>query len=236
MKSKYFRIILGGFIICFVTLIGLNLHSSEALSVQSYVWRDDFNESALNPRWYWQNEDPAYWSLTENPGTLLIRTKTGYTPMYLLQDIPVGNFEIETYLDFTPVENFQGAGLTVYLDNNNILALIRAYCDQAWCSGNAIYFDHVENGEFIGSSYGTVVPNLSIIWLKLMREGSDYTAYYSENGTDWTMLGEHTIGFQPGSIGLDVHNSGSGPEIPAKFDYFNLVDNSKFIYLPLIIK
>ncbi|MFZ3069718.1 MAG: hypothetical protein WA110_01155 [Anaerolineaceae bacterium] len=39
-----------------------------------------------------------------------------------------GDYKMETYLEFTPVSNFQAAGLVVHLGDENHLALIRAHC------------------------------------------------------------------------------------------------------------
>ena len=45
---------------------------SELVSLAPVPWRDDFDDPTLDMVWAWTNENPAKWSLTENPGFLRI--------------------------------------------------------------------------------------------------------------------------------------------------------------------
>lgn len=236
MKTKdgHYTIITAPIIILILLLS--NYFPGRAINTQNTTWTDEFTSPILNARWYWHNEDPAYWSLNDRPGFLRMKTKINYNRMSLLQPMPIGDFLIETYLDFLPTTNFQGAGLIVFLDNENLISVLRAYCDTSVCVGNGIYFDHVKAGIFMGSNYASTVSNPNAIWLQLAKSGNTFQARYSENGIDWTYMGQHTIDFTPDAIGLDVHNAGVGPEIPADFDYFKLIDGTIHTYLPLLAK
>jgi beta-xylosidase len=150
---------------------------------------------------------------------------------------PASTYSIRTHLLFTPVENFQIAGLTVYQDEDNYLHFSRAYCDYPppGCVGNGIYFDRVENGVFEGSNFATASAVTGEVYLRVIREGNNYTASFSTNGTSWTEVGTHSIGFEPDKVGLVAINQGPAiSEVAADFDYFALTSEYFMFYLPLI--
>jgi beta-xylosidase len=207
----------------------------------TYTWIDNFNGSPLNSRWSWINEDPTHWSLSAVPGFLRITTNTNITTNNILvQKAPlVGDYAIETRVLFTPTQNFQIAGLVVYLDDNNFLTLGRAFCGTAppACVGNGIYFDHIENGTYIGSGFGMNTSAEGVAYLRIVRTANIYTGYVSMDGSDWILVGSHTAGITPTKIGIKATNQTSGAaEIPADFDYFSLVDHSIYVFLPIIIR
>jgi hypothetical protein len=151
---------------------------------------------------------------------------------------PGKDFVIRTRLLFTPVENFQFAGLTVFNDLDNKLVFGRAFCDRSppACVGNGIYFDHVEGGVLIGNAYATSIPATGEAYLRLVREGSNYTSYVSENGTEWQEIGTHAIGFEPTYIGFYVDGQTSPAPTPANFDFFILEYEKYRNHLPIVQK
>ncbi|WP_075072023.1 beta-xylosidase family glycoside hydrolase [Longilinea arvoryzae] len=197
----------------------------------SPTWKDPFDAPVLRPEWTWINENPDRWSLTEQKGSLRI-----YTSPYgaggenlLLQLAPSQDFTIETRLLFEPTSNFQIAGLVIYEDSENFLQLGRAYCDPGIpvCVGNGIYFDDVSNGVWFPDNFATPTASPSMIYLRLVRQQSIVTAYISENGTDWRMIGAHSMpeDFVINGVGLTASQNFSYPDvppIPADFDYFHL--------------
>ena len=219
--------------------------SASAASVRAApttTWIDNFTNPAIDPRWSWVRQDATHWSLSTRPGFLRITLQrgvinSGTNKNMLVQPAPVGDFEIQTRVIFTPTENIQRAGLVIYQDNTNFLLLSRAFC--AWCVGNGIYFDQVVQNQYIGSNFGltTAVPGEA--YLRVQRLGTAYAAYASTNGVDWTFLGTHTVSsaFVPSKIGLMVDDADFGTgEIPADFDFFRLDDSTHYLYLPLVIK
>ena len=208
--------------------------SAAPLTSPSTTWIDNFDGPPLNSRWSWMNEDPAYWSLTERPGFLRIITQQQKNN-YLIQDAPVGDYAIETHLFFEPTENFQQGGLALYLDDNNQLSLVRAFCGYPRCVANGVYYDVNEGGVALTYMLATTVQDE--IWLRIVRQGNVYTGYASENGTDWTEVGAPAVGYTPNKIGLRAGNNFQPVgEIPADFDYFSLVDHSYRIMLPLVLR
>jgi hypothetical protein len=202
------------------------------------VWDDQFDSASLDPTWAWMYEDPTHWSLSDMPDFMRITTQEANANL-LVRDAPLGNFEIRTHVLFTPTENYQIAALQVYGDDNNYLKLGRAFCDvpPPNCVGNGIYFDDIENGVFTGSNYAITLPVSNEVYLRIVRNGNTFTGYASPNGTSWTELGAHTVGFSPVKIGLAASNQGQPvTEIPADFDFFILQFANPLQFLPVINK
>ncbi len=140
---------------------------------------------------------------------------------------------------FTPTQNYQIAGLLIYLDDNHFLQLGRAFCvTSPTCVNDGIYFDSVLNGAFDGSNFATVLnPLPTSVYLRIVRQGNLYSAYMSLDGTSWNKVGDHTIPYTPTLIGLKANNQAQGDaEIPANFDYFTLLDYSAHMFLPPVTR
>jgi hypothetical protein len=185
-------------------------------------FRDEF-ENQLGAGWTWLAEDRARWSLTQVPGWLQILASDAsfdgpsFPTNLLLREPPEGDFEMTTLLQFAPTSNFQFGGLVVFQDKANVLQFGRAFCDLAdSCVGDGIYFDNFEGG-FIVANHKAAFRG-SQIYLRLRRVGTTYTAYFSEDGDKWIMLGEHTRDLSPVRVG--VMAAQAEEEIPAGFDYF----------------
>jgi len=186
---------------------------------------DEFNGPRLSPRWTIVNEDSAQWSLSARPGFLRITTHTGAVGdrNLLLQPAPPGDFDLRTRLLFAPTRNFQAAGLVLYQDADNYWMLCRGYCGFAGpaCVGNGIYFDGSERGIMSGfSSLGTTVQGEA--YLRVVRLGGTYTAYYSPDGVDWTLVGSRSppAGMNLSRVGLTAARDSASPGTAADFDFF----------------
>jgi beta-xylosidase len=199
--------------------------------------------------WSWIREDPSHWSLTANPGFLRITTQEGgllgpanNAKNLLVADAPAGDFIIETRVLFEPMENLQYASLMVYEDEDNYMMLGRAFCGfppPRCADGNGIYYDHEEEGNFIGGNFATATTILDEAFLLIKRRGDQYTGFYSENGTSWVEIGAHTAisGMVPVKVGFYAADGNQGvTEIPADFDYFWLIDQTYPVYAPITLK
>jgi hypothetical protein len=217
--------------------ITLDIFGTRVSTRSSSVWTDHFTDPTLDARWAWIDEAPAYWSLTINPGFLRIITQSP-TKNRLIQIAPDGDFKIRTRVLFTPAENFQFAGLSIYTDENNFMNFGRAYCNAAppECAENAIYFDLVENGAFVPPNHVKTTTVQNEAYLLLERNGDEYTAYVSTNNTTWEEVGSHTTSITPAYVGLYASGQSSLTEIPADFDSFILESDKHFVYLPLTTK
>ncbi|MDY0019222.1 MAG: DUF1349 domain-containing protein [Anaerolineae bacterium] len=205
-------------------------------------WADEFDASALKEKWSWVREDSAYWSLTQRPGFLVINTQVGsvvgtgnQNKNMLLQDMPVGDFEIQTHLVFTPTQNYHFAGLLLYEDDDNFIRFGRGYCllsGVTTCQGGAIYF----NQEISGTVNIIMTPTVTAgdIYLRVAKQETAYTGYFSDDGANWILLGTYH-GSTPTKIGLMAESStGGASTTPAAFDYFWVGDNRYRTFLPLI--
>jgi beta-xylosidase len=191
------------------------------------VFRDDF-QGALGSGWAWENEDSARWNLTDVPGAVRIILQDGginwptAARNVLLRQPPAGKFEIETLVRFTPTSDFQLAGLVAYQDGTTALQLGRGFCaPKEYCVGNAIYFDNLTGGDRVGSNFATSTASQSQAYLRLRREGDTYTGFYSEDGTNWTVIGQHTSPLSPLRVGLIAAQAISA-ETTADFEYFTI--------------
>ena len=195
---------------------------------KNIIFEDNFDGS-LKEGWVWLNEDPTHWSLTDVTGSLrIILQPNGIAnpddPNNLLvRDAPTGDYEISTLVRFTPTSNFQFAGLLIFQDFENAIQLGRAYSEIPNCEpciGNGIYFDNSKDDLPTGSNYATKVTSETVAYLRLRREGTTYTGYYSEDGDNWITIGEgHTRNFESPRIGL-IAAQANEAETNADFDYF----------------
>jgi len=193
---------------------------AEGTAAEQVIFRDDF-DSVLEEGWSWIEERPTHWSLTQVPGSLHLVTLAGkeWTNV-LLRDAPPGDWEISTQVTCTPAENFAAAMLYVVQDKQSELMFGRAYCDLPWCAGNAIYFDHLQGGEYSGDNFPTEVDSPSLAYLRLRRQGSTYTGYYSQDGEQWITIGQHVTSSRPLRVGLVAR--GSDAETQADFAHFEI--------------
>lgn len=222
----------GGFQSC------LDLQNPVAQPAANIAFTDDF-AGALDQEWAWQNENPDFWNLDANPGSLQILTSG--SSLYgdklpdnlLYRAAPDGDFEIVTEVEFDPVQNFQQAAILIFADEDNFILLNRGFCDAPTCPGNGIFLDKEQDG--------TVDPdnlirpfNGSRTYLKLRKRGNIYAGFYSEDGQTWVLIGqlEHTM--TPQHVGLTANNSNDNPDtppIPANFAFFTLsLDDKQMLY------
>ena len=188
------------------------------------IFRDDFN-GGLAAGWAWVREDPTHWNLTDVPGSLRIILQPGggrEANNLLLRDAPGGKFEVATFVRFTPSSNFQFAGLLIYQGDSNFVQFGRAFCGpSAKCVGNGVYIDNIQSGQLVAPNYGTTTASQSQAYLRLRREGATYTAYYSEDGANWTVIGQHSNALNPVHVGL-IAGQAKQAETTADFDYFTI--------------
>ncbi len=195
-------------------------------ALSPFLFRDDF-DGQLADGWVWLGEDPAKWSLTDASGFVRIVAQIasigaeGEPRNFLVRAVPDGNYEIETFVNFEPTTNFQFAGLLAYDAQGKALQFGRAFaqCNVPFCVGNGLYFDNaIQQGM---PNFATTVSDPSKIYLRLRREDKIYTAFYSEDGSTWTQVGQHNVDIPLSFIGL-IASQAYEEEKPADFDYFSI--------------
>ncbi|HSB88953.1 MAG TPA: DUF1349 domain-containing protein [Anaerolineales bacterium] len=188
------------------------------------VFWDDFDGEFLEG-WTWIRENDALWSLVSEPGYLRIVLDSSRPPRNLLvREVGSPNFQIMTHVLFEPTSNYQFAGLLVYEDDDTTASLGRAYCNNpGTCVGNGIYFDASQDGQFLGTNFGIDTPIKDEAYLRIDRAGYSLKAYYSEDGANWTFLGEHVVTMLDPKVGLIAANSHVVGAV-ALFDYFTAME------------
>ena len=196
----------------------------------SNTWIDDFN-SALAPDWSWIDEDPTHWNLTEVPGMLRIVTqgeslyRAGKPKNLLLRDAPATDFEIVTKVTFDPQANFQQAAILIFQDEDNFVLLNRGFCDVGGCPGSAVFLDNMVDGKLDLANHPQTAVASQTTWLRLRKEGIQYSGFYSADGQTWEELGRVENLLTPAKVGLMANNANadpSVPQIPADFDSFTI--------------
>lgn len=186
---------------------------------------DNFSSTELDSCWQWVREDASLWSLTEQPGALLLRTngnfhqpQTNSTRSIPLRAFTDQNMFIETKLDFA-IDNCSGAGLMFYKDDDNfvdIMVIEEAEPDvQGIVSHNDINNVHDgRNGQFL---------DWNPVFLRILKSGNNYTAFASPDSTSWVVIAEWINDLAvDGTIRAGLYAIDCDRNIyhPAKFDYF----------------
>jgi beta-xylosidase len=191
----------------------------QATATVSANFQDDFSDK-LEPGWSWIKEENTIWDLTTKPGYLSIVLQDQPAPNIIVRAITSENFQIITHVLFTPTSNFQIAGLLVYQDEETLAQFGRAFCDlQNGCVGNGIYFEGAQNKQYIGPNLATETLKKDEAYLRLDKIGSLFTGYYSEDGNNWIVIGEHEFAMLSPKVGLIAGNSFVAGTV-AYFDYF----------------
>ena len=196
----------------------------------SSAFRDDF-DGTMDTAWTWfKSPEPGY-SLTHTAGWLRLNMSSGSffggTPPenLLLRPASTGDFNLGTYLRFSPHNNFEIAGLVVLFDDHSVLQFGRGFCytdgTSPACIGDGLYFDDIQNGSPVGGNFATPsILGLDYL-LRLQRQGNTYTASYIDSNSSSGVLGSHTVDKTPVSIGLIAAQS-TVAQPYADFDYFEV--------------
>lgn len=203
---------------------------------RSKIFYDGFNAKKLNKAWITVDPDGgSTFDLTANRGFLRISTTSPpYRDLYVPVDVNAprilledrtGNFMIETMVLANTDQEWESGGILIWKDNSNFVRLDRA-CGQSL--SQRILFAITENGISWTSVTDVVLSsNLNPTYLKLVRSGVVYSAYYSVDGENWIHIDDKTFSANdPLSVGLDVVNVyHEGRTFYADFDYFRLETN-----------
>jgi glucosylceramidase len=186
---------------------------------------DSFTSSTLGSQWSWVNVDNTHWSLTAASGFMRITTQygdmwnTNTSGKNILLQNATGDWSIVTKVTFSvkPSQNYQQAGLIVYMNNDNYVKMSRVYNN-----GNMFQF-----GKEVAGVYSEVNVTDGIsgttAYLKITKSGNNYSGYYSSDGVTYTQAGTtQSVTLSSIKAGLVAGNGlATATEINADFDYFN---------------
>ena len=211
MRSRFYSFILLAMILIGITAIPAQAKPASSSSSSFAAWTDEFDQPTLNPRWSWVREDPALWSLTSQPGSLMLTANGTLFSDYnnaknmLLTSAPDGDFSLVTHLFLDPQVNYQGGDLIIYQDDDHYLELTRDFS-----SVQSVEFNKIWGTDWAGRWNGTSATD---IYLRIDRRGDVYEAYYNTDGVNWIALGGHSVAFTAPKIGIYAPAS-PGPSIP----------------------
>ncbi len=195
---------------------------------------DEFNGVALD-RCRWDavvREDAAGYRMTgtaleiDIPNGDIYGTGNTGPANFILQNAPDGDWTIQTKVDGSQMnEQYQQAGLLVYLDDDNYLKLDYITKNAAGQAVSRFIEFRSEIGGAVQNPQPEVANLTEAVWhLRIAKAGNLYTASYSLDGTAWTAFEPLTNAAVSGAPKVGLFSLG-GPQTaskPVSFDYFRL--------------
>lgn len=102
----------------------------------------------------------------------------------LLREAPEGDFDIRVKVTGGLAQNFESVGLIAYHDNANSVALERR--SHSYFGGNVFCITNFEGSG--NEPYVAETDAQADAYLRLVKEGTTFTAYYSYTGEEWTVV------------------------------------------------
>ena len=191
---------------------------------------DTFTAATLNPTWTLESPNPdSSYQMTGNGISITASWNDGGSDLYsgsdynaprLLQPVDSSlDWIIETGVAFSPTDNYQGAGILLantneLFVNDNQFARIaeRAYYPDG--GGDVIRSD----GAYVGYTSSTC-------FMRVQKSGTNYTGWYSSDGTNWVLTGTGTDTNAWPYIGIFVIRypwDGAQVNSTATFSYFKV--------------
>lgn len=181
--------------------------------------------------WQWIDPDERNKPTPHNvrSGVLRVTVPTGKdlygsnrnAPRY--QKAIAGDFQIETRVRFLPKENYQGAGILIYKDDDNYIRLERAYGGQGG-GAEGIRFDVRRGEQFTPiAEPGEIQTSADRVDLKVIRHGRVFIAYWRiDENSEWREVGEFESDY-PETIYAGVVAVNTAREVTADFEYIKLL-------------
>ena len=134
-----------------------------------------------------------------------------------------GDFEIETRVKFMPTEDYQGAGILIFRNDNNYLRLERAFGGVGG-GESGIRFDRREDEIYEPIAMQDKFPTEAReVELKFRRVGKEFTAFWREVGkTEWIEVGKVMNGY-PETVQVGLIGVSTAEEITAEFSFIRLL-------------
>jgi LmbE family N-acetylglucosaminyl deacetylase/regulation of enolase protein 1 (concanavalin A-like superfamily) len=206
----------------------LALGGATAATAAHPLSSDEFNGTVLDAN-VWRFVDPVGdATLTFDGGHAVISLPAGSShdlwtftnsAVRLLQDVPNQDFEVEVKLDSTMGSPYQLQGIVVEQDADDLLRL------EVHHDGNAtrLFAAVIASGVATSQHYSTVADGPPA-YLRVRREGNQWTLLHSRDGSSWTSTASFTHAMTVTAVGPFVGNSGSpAPAFTGRIDHFRVV-------------
>lgn len=191
-----------------VTLRGEATGDSRVLTVNfgTKGVSDSFQKPALGAQWSWVREDAALWSLSEQPGALVLTSGKGDiaqagndAPNVLLQEAN-SDWTVDTKMRClaAPAAPAQNAGLVAYASDNDFVKFVyaatfnfRRPADAGPAAGQLqlVVEDKGQQKALTSLPLDGIIGADNVIWLRLDKQGDTYTAWYSVDGKKYEKVG-----------------------------------------------
>jgi beta-glucosidase len=178
---------------------------------------DEFTSSSLGDQWSWIRENADHWSLTENPGHLVITGETGdvsgasnNAENILLQSANT-DWTILSGISFSrkpSMPNEQG-GLIAWQDEDNYVKLVYRVNPMSFFGPRGILDMIIEQDGYAFSivnvrSNDVITDNDLSLILKLERKGMTISGSCSRDGKAFTQIGTIDINLRDAKAGMIV--------------------------------
>lgn len=200
------------------------------------VYSDDFNDASFDSKWTVADigsQSPSVTStITESGGNLSVQTNgqqiwsdtDEFT--YVYQSVS-GDFDIRVRVINPPGalsgQTWAKAGLMVRqstaTDSRHVMANVTYQSGTGW---TLQFARRLTDGGLTNTFAGYVnLGNTNPVWLRLVRQGDTFYAYYSTDGTNWNYRGNVTVTMtDPVLIGLDVASYDASTSDTGVYDEF----------------
>ena len=194
-------------------------------------YSDEFDGAALDPKWSWYNPPASYDMGVTRPGALhmVANRATNFAATAdngaLLYQMLNGSFSLETEVFSSPANDYEKSGLMARQNASNWVAL-----KYQWENGAKVELS-VKSGGVVNDRLLTPL-SASPVYLKLQRDGSTFTTYYSTNGINWTWQWSSALVMNDTlDVGLLIADGNANTDFAADFEYFRfrLPNRSPFI-------
>jgi len=134
-----------------------------------------------------------------------------------------GDFQIETRVKFLPKENYQGAGLLIYKDDNAYMRFERAYGGLGG-GADGIRIDVRKTDEYTPIvTPDDIQTEAGEVDLKVVRSGRLFTAYWRlDEESEWREAGVYESDY-PETVLAGVIACNTAREVTAEFAYIRLL-------------
>ena len=192
----------------------------------SGIVSEDFSATTLNTG-LWTLADPAGDATVSMSGTQALLsvpsgtshdvwTSGNFAPR-IMQPAGDTDFEIEVKFESGVGEPYQLQGLLVEASPGNFLRF-DFYSDG---SSTRLFAASFTNGSPSVKKNSSILPSSVVpLYMRVTREGDQWTQSYSEDGITWTTHTSFSFGMAVASVGVFAGNAGASPAHTAVVDYF----------------
>ena len=177
---------------------------------------DEFNDNRLGSQWGWIRENSEHHSLSTHPGWLTITTEKGdisersNDAKNLLLQSANNDWTIDTKIIASRIPSQpENAGVVAWQDDSNFVKfMLRAVTKTSRQTGplpGTLDFLIEENDiarSVASFNLEDVIAENTPLFLRLIKSGSTYTAYYSLDGKNYTELGNAEAMLRDIKVGL----------------------------------